>query len=113
MELQGTEVEVVWQGRRAKAFVPALLAERDLSLDARTAGRVAVAASEVGYAADSLEADFEPLARLLLRSEGVASSYIEGISAPVVDVVLAEEHIGRQEPRAAAWVAANLAAVSA
>jgi Fic family protein len=113
MELLGAEIEVVWQGRRVRAFVPALLAKRDLSLDARTAAQAAVAASEVGYAAESLEADYEPLSRLLLRSEGVASSYIEGISAPVVDVVLAEEQIGRQEPGAAAWVAANLAAVSA
>ncbi len=113
MDLQGAEVDVVWQGRRIRAFVPALLAKRDLSLDARTAAQAAVAASEVGYAAESLDADCEPLARLLLRPEGVASSYIEGISAPIVDVVLAEEQVGRQEPGAAAWVAANLAAVSA
>src|SRR5580658_3376340 len=112
MELQGAEVEAVWQGRRVRAFVPALLTERDLSLDARTAAEAAVAANEVGYAAESLDADYEPLARVLLRSEGVASSYIEGISAPVVDVVLAEERIGRHQPGAAAWVAANLAAVS-
>jgi Fic family protein len=113
MELQGTEVEVVWQGRRVKAFVPARLATRDLTMDARTAAQAAVAASEVGHAAESLDADYEPLARLLLRSEGVASSFIEGISAPIVDVVLAEEEIGRQEPGAAALVAANLAAASA
>jgi Fic family protein len=42
----------------------------------------------------------------------VASSFIEGVRAPVVDVVLAEERIGRQEVGAAAWVASNLAAVS-
>jgi Fic family protein len=88
------------------------LTERDLSLDARTAAEAAVAANQVGYAAESLDADYEPLARVLLRSEGVASSYIEGISAPVVDVVLAEERIGGHQPGAAAWVAANLAAVS-
>jgi Fic family protein len=50
------------------------------------------------------------LARLLLRAEGVASSFIEGVTAPVVDIVLAEG--GDGEPSAAAWVAANLAAVS-
>jgi Fic family protein len=59
-----------------------------------------------------LDVDYEPLARLLLRSEGVASSYIEGITAPVVDIVLAEERLGRQGTGAAAWVASNLAAVS-
>jgi Fic family protein len=42
----------------------------------------------------------------------VASSYIEGIAAPVVDIVLAEERLGRQAAGAAAWVASNLAAVS-
>lgn len=112
MELAGKEVEVVWRGRRARAFVPDLLAGRDLEPDARSAGAVAAAASEVAHAAEALDADYEPLARLLLRSEGVASSFLEGVSAPVVDVVLAEERLGRQERGAAAWVAANLAAVS-
>jgi Fic family protein len=112
MEIQGSEVEIVWQGRRVRAFVPAPLAVRDLELDATTAARAASAASAVLHAAESLDPDYEPLARLLLRSEGVASSFIEGVRAPVVDVVLAEEHIGRQEVGAAAWVASNLAAVS-
>lgn len=112
MELAGKEVEVIWQGRRVRAFVPALLADRDLEPDAKSAGRASAAASEVAHAAEALNPDYEPLARLLLRSEGVASSYIEGIRAPVVDVVLAEEHLGRQEPGAGAWVAANLTAVA-
>lgn len=55
--------------------------------------------------------DFAALARLLLRAEGVASSFIEGVTAPVVDIVLAEADV-RGPPSAAAWVAANLAAVS-
>ncbi|HUP86434.1 MAG TPA: Fic family protein [Acidimicrobiales bacterium] len=55
--------------------------------------------------------DFAALARLLLRAEGVASSFIEGVTAPVVDIVLAEAD-DRGPPSAAAWVAANLAAVS-
>jgi Fic family protein len=95
-----------------RAFVPTLLAERDLMPDAATSARCATAATEVSYAAEALDADYEPLARLLLRSEGVASSYIEGVSAPVVDIVLAEEHLGRSANGAAAWVANNMAAVS-
>ncbi|MGH9131951.1 MAG: hypothetical protein ACRDWV_09860 [Acidimicrobiales bacterium] len=51
------------------------------------------------------------LARLLSRSEGVASSQIEGIRAPVVDIVLAEEGLGAQGT-SAAWVASNLSAVA-
>jgi Fic family protein len=112
VEPEGSEVDVIWNGRRVRAFVPALLEDRDLTLDAPTAARTAGAAAEVGYAAEALDPDYEPLARLLLRSEGVASSYIEGITAPVIDIVLAEERLGRQEGGAAAWVASNLAAVS-
>lgn len=112
MEPAGSEVEVIWNGRRVRAFVPAPLEARDLTLDAQSAARTATAASEVGYAAETLDAEYEPLARLLLRSEGVASSYIEGISAPVVDIVIAEERLGRQQAGTAAWVASNLSAVS-
>lgn len=108
----GFEVEVIWRGRRVRAFVPELLEKRDLELDVRTAAKVAVAANEVGHAADALTADYEPLARLLLRAEGLASSYIEGITAPVVDIVLAEEHAGRVASSAASLVAANLVTVT-
>ena len=112
MEPAGSEVEVIWNGRRVRAFVPALLEDRELALDVWTAARTAAAATEVGHAAEALDPDIEPLARLLLRAEGVASSYIEGVTAPVVDVVLAEEQIGRQVAGSAAWVASNLAAVT-
>ncbi|HEY1651949.1 MAG TPA: Fic family protein [Acidimicrobiales bacterium] len=112
MELAGSEIEIVWQGRRVRSFVPTALAARELELDALTAARAAAATSEVVHAAEALDPDYEPLARLLLRSEGVASSFIEGVRAPIVDVVLAEERIGRQGIGAAAWVASNLAAVS-
>lgn len=106
----GVEVPIQWRGRRAKAFVPARLAERDLTLAAESVARAARAQAAVEYGAETMPADHASLARLLLRSEGVASSYIEGVSAPVVDVVLAEDG-ARSEPSAAAWVAANLAAV--
>ena len=112
MELAGSEVEIIWNGRRTLAFVPTLLADRELVLDASTAARSGAAAAEVAHAAEAMDADYEPLARLLLRSEGLASSYIEGVSAPVVDVVLAEEELGVLPSGAAAWVVGNLAAVS-
>lgn len=112
MELAGTEVDVIWNGRRVLAFVPTLLSDRDLTLDPTTAASAAAAATEVAHAAEALDADYEPLARLLLRSEGVASSYIEGVTAAVVDVVLAEEELGVVRSVAAAWVANNLAAAT-
>lgn len=111
MKQAGSEIPIVWNGRRARAFVPTLLSDRHLALDSRTAQATGAAAAEVGFAASGLEADYEPLARLLLRAEGVASSYIEGVRAPVADVVMAEE-MATPDP-AAAWVAANLAALAA
>jgi Fic family protein len=108
----GREVDVVWNGRRVRAFVPTLIAKRDLTLDVATAERCARAVAEVSFAAEAMNTEYEPLARLLLRSEGVASSYIEGVSAPVVDVVLAEEHLGRNDSASASWVASNMSAVT-
>ncbi len=107
----GEEVPISWRGRRTKAFVPALLSARELELTSATVARAATAAAEVNHAAAQLGGDYEALGRLLLRAEGVASSSIEGVRAPVLDVVLAEQRpVGG--PAAAAWVAANLAAVT-
>ena len=109
-EVAGVEVPIVWRGRRARAFVPTLLAQRDLRLSDATVVRAAHATADIEHAAEQLPEDYAALARLLLRAEGIASSYIEGVAAPVVDVVLAEDRPGLHTP--AAWVAANLAALS-
>lgn len=101
----------MWRGRRAHAFVPLPLALRDLTLDARTAAATATAVADIGHSAQALPEDYAPLARLLLRAEGVASSFIEGVRAPVLDIVLAEAAPGG-DLSPAAWVAANLAAVA-
>jgi Fic family protein len=111
MEPAGVEVPIVWRGRRATAFVPARLADRKLALDATTVAAAATARAAVEHGAATMPDDHAALARLLLRAEGVASSFIEGVTAPVVDIVLAEAVL-RGEPSAAAWVAANLAAVT-
>jgi Fic family protein len=107
----GADVAILWRGRRATAFVPARLAERDLTLDADTVAGVARARAAVEHGAETMPDDYAALARLLLRAEGVASSFIEGVTAPVLDIVLAEAG-DQPQPSAAAWVAANLAAVS-
>lgn len=111
VEPAGVEVPIVWRGRRALAFVPTLLAERDLSLRNATVTAAGRAVAAVEFGAESMPEDHVALARLLLRSEGVASSYIEGVIAPVVDIVLAEAD-SATGPTPAAWVAANLAAVT-
>lgn len=110
MDVAGELVPIVWQGRRSHAFVPALLSERDLPLSPATVRHLATAAAQVDVGAASMPADYEPLARLLLRAEGVASSYLEGLAAPLADVVLAES--SHPSPSTtAAWIAANLAVV--
>ncbi len=111
MEPAGVEVPVLWRGRRTRAFVPTRLAERDLTLTADTVARAARAQAAVEHGAETMPDDYAALARLLLRAEGVASSFIEGVTAPVVDIVLAEAG-DETGPAAAAWVAANLAAVT-
>jgi Fic family protein len=111
MEPAGVEVPIIWRGRRAKAFVPELLAHRDLALSDDGVGRVARAQAAVEHGAEAMPEDYAALARLLLRAEGVASSFVEGVTAPVVEVVLAEASDG-SGPSAAAWIAANLAAVT-
>ena len=111
MEPQGVEVPIEWRGRRALAFVPARLADRDLLLGADTIARTARAQAAVEHGAETMPEDYAALARLLLRAEGVASSFIEGVTAPVIDIVLAETDASAG-PSAAVWVAANLAAVT-
>ena len=111
MEPAGVEVPVLWRGRRTRAFVPTRLAERDVTLTADTVARAARAQAAVEHGAETMPDDYAALARLLLRAEGVASSFIEGVTAPVVDIVLAEAG-DETGPAAAAWVAANLAAVT-
>ena len=107
----GREVEVVWNGRRVRAFVPPLLATRDLTLSSSSVAKVATAQADTEFAAESMGSEYEVLARLLLRSEGVASSFIEGITAPVIDVVLAERSLLPANSEAT-WVSANLEAVT-
>lgn len=107
--LAGAEVPIVWRGRRTHAFVPTLLIDRDLTLDIQTAARAARASSAAEHAAELMPVAANGLGRLLLRSEGVASSYIEGIVAPIAEIVLAEKYESVSHT-AGAWVAANLVA---
>jgi Fic family protein len=62
----------------------------------------------------ALPGAWEPLARLLLRAEGVASSNIEGLRAPAADVIAAEVDDARvaDDANGAPWVADNLRTVT-
>lgn len=105
----GREVSITWNGRRARAWVPETLTRRDLALREPAVRATERAAALCRRASDELPLEWEPLARLLLRSEGIASSAIEGVRAPAVAIAAAE-----LDPTAggdATWIADNLAAV--
>ncbi|MDZ7732439.1 MAG: hypothetical protein U5R31_04385 [Acidimicrobiia bacterium] len=98
---------IAWGGRTAGAWVPEPVAGRTFALPEALARRTEQAAAAVRLADERLPGSWEPIARILLRSEGVASSDIEGLRAPVTDVVLAEVDAGAVD-RSAAWIADNL-----
>ena len=82
--MSGAEVAIEWNGRPARAWLPDPLAARTLDLPvdlARATERAAAAVTRVG---DRLPSSWEPLARLLLRAEGIASSNIEGLARATV-----------------------------
>lgn len=101
----GYAVDTDWNGRKVRAWVPCPLQERpmDLSSSAVRAGERACAALRLVDA--RLPGRWEPLARLLLRNEGVASSGIEGLREPTESVLVAER---TGQGGTAGWVADNL-----
>lgn len=107
----GREVEINWRERPARAWVPDPLSELALDLSIKTVRQTERAAAAVIRAADRLPPNWEPLARLLLRAEGVASSSVEGLRSPLVEVAAAEVDDGAV-PSTAAWVADNLESVA-
>ena len=107
----GREVEITWHGHRAVAWVPDRLADLRLDLTVDVARRTERAAAAVHHVGDRLPSGWEPLARLLLRAEGIASSNIEGLRAPVAAVAAAELD-DKAVSVGAAEVADNLAVVA-
>lgn len=106
--ISGYSVETEWNGRPVQAWVPAPLRERPLVLSASTARAGERACSAIRLADARLPGHWEPLARLLLRNEGMASSGIEGLREPMEAVLIA----GRTgSGGAAGWVADNLAVI--
>lgn len=108
--MAGRTVEIEWQGRPAEAWSPATLTDRAdeiAGLDRATVRATERAAAAVRGVERSAVGGAEALGRLLLRAEGLASSNIEGLRAPVEAVAVAELERDDAEPTAA-WVADNL-----
>ncbi len=105
---RGREVPIVWNGTKLRAWVPEPLAGQDFSLGPRAIRRTERAVAAVA-AAGNRSAHFGPLATLLARSEGVASSFIEGLRTPLADVAATE--VGATPSAVASHVADNLGAV--
>ena len=104
---------VQWQGTLVAAAAPQPVAEWAPDLSSRTVRRTEQAAAAVVRFGDRTVGAAEAAARLLLRAEGLASSAVEGLRAPVAAVALAEvaetEVNGDDTP---AWVADNLAVIT-
>jgi Fic family protein len=107
-EARGREVQIVWNGLPARAWLPTPLAAQHFDLGGR-AVRLSEHALAAVRQAGNRSARFGPVATLLLRSEGVASSHIEGVRAPLAEVAAAE--VGGTLSGSATYVADNLGAV--
>lgn len=105
----GRTIPIRWHDRPASAWVPDPLIGMPLDLPDRVRRRAARAQDALRRCDRALAAGRDPLARLLLRAEGVASSNIEGLRVPVEEVAAAE--IDPTVGGDAGWMADNLAAV--
>jgi Fic family protein len=104
---RGSELRIIWKERPAAAWIPQVLSGQDFQLGVRAARLTERAAAAV-VAAGSRLPRIAPLAMLLLRAEGVASSYIEGIRTPLADVAASE--VGGSDNPIARLISDNLAA---
>ncbi len=98
---------------RYEAYIPVLLAELQLSLTARTAGVVSDAENAIRKLNASAQPALSPLARLLLRTESIASSKVEGLQVGVRELARAEARIetGQRAGPTALDVLANVDAM--
>jgi len=110
-------VTVDWQGRSVAAADPEPVAAATFDLSTETVRRTEQAAAEIRATGAGRGSALDVVGRLLLRSEGLASSAIEGLRATAAEVAViaaagddADDHAGAS---VAGWVADNLAVVEA
>lgn len=83
------------KGCRYDAFIPDLLAGFNPDIPAELAGTVADAESATRSLNDRARPALRPLARLLLRTESIASSKVEGLQADARSIARAEAKADR------------------
>lgn len=98
---------------RYEAFIPDPLMGRDLRLSAEVTGLVSEAEGAIHELNAHARPALAPLARLLLRSESIASSKIEGMQLDVRDLARAEARLesGGRTGSAAIEILANIDAM--
>jgi Fic family protein len=98
---------------RYGAFIPVKLAELPLSLEATIAGVVSEAEAAIRDLNAGARPALAPLARLLLRTESMASSKIEGVQTGVRELARAEAKVeaGGKASATALEVLANIDAM--
>ncbi|MDX1396370.1 MAG: Fic family protein [Gemmatimonadota bacterium] len=79
---------------RYEAFVPYPIANEPIELEGRVAGVVSDAEHAIGAIDADARPALAPLARLLLRTESIASSRIEGLQVGIRQLALAEARAG-------------------
>lgn len=95
------------------AFIPLKLADLSLSLEATVAGVVSEAEAAIRDLNERARPALAPLARLLLRTESMASSKIEGVQTGIRELARAEARVeaGEKASVTAREVLANIAAM--
>lgn len=101
------------RGCRYEAFVPDPISDLDLTLPAEVAATAADAERSLVEINTSDPTLLRPLTRLLLRSESIASSRIEGLNVDARTLARAEvrSHTGARTSRTATEVLANVDAM--
>ena len=99
---------------RYEAFVPDPIAALPLSLDAGIAGLVSEAENAIRNLNDKARPALAPMARLLLRTESIASSKVEGMQLGVRELARAEARAesGQKASTLAIEVLANVDAMA-
>ncbi|HEX2166371.1 MAG TPA: Fic family protein [Longimicrobiales bacterium] len=124
--MSGRLIERVWEANlerdtparyrkacRYQAFVPDPLAGLDLMIDLGLAGLVSEAEAEVQRLNDLARPALLPLSRLLLRTESIASSKVEGLAVDAKALARAEAKLDVGEGRVSSTAVDVLANIDA